>query len=235
MKKHDDIFKDVTIRGLLERAEKGEDSRVIQEADSLFSLILKIDKEAAEGGATHFQPNWIDYFNTKSKRMISLPDLYLVGRYGDDNLLQSLRDDFTNFRVITSTTFELEKNKIWCFHNYQSKFVKTKEIKLDIHDNFVTGEYNLNDFLFKEYVDKENRLLFMRGILDTKADAKTMANNLERLSDYTADKIVISIPNKVERCMTHQMMGVMHSTTYRFKIDLEYMTYSGRSRGVSLK
>lgn len=236
MSKLDDVFKDITIKGLLERIEIGEDSASQEFVTSLNGIGLKIDKEPAENGATHFLYPWIDYFNKSGKRMISLPDLYLAGRYGDENLLQSLREDFTHSRVITSTTFELEKNKIWCFHNYQSKFVTTKEIKLEIISSWFIGvRCSLNDFLFKEYVGKENRLLFMQGILDTESNAKTIANSLERLSDYTIDKILICTPNKVERSMTKEMVGVMHYTTYAFSIDMEYMTFSGRSRGVSLK
>ncbi len=241
MTKHDEIFKDLTIKELLGRIERGDDSSNQEFVTILDGMGLKIDREAAENGATHFQPNWINYFNEKSKRMISLPDLYLAGKYGDEALLKSLRDDFRDSKVITSTRFELAKTHIWCFHNYQSKYEKTKEIKLDVPVYFIGSRDSLDDFLskehtlYKEQTDEEFRMLFLQGLFDIKDDRKAIVQTLERLSSYPAKKIRISTPNNLERSMRKEMMGVMYYTTYSFNIDLEYLGFIGRSRGVSLK
>ena len=51
------------------------------------------------------QDFFIEYFNDKNVGMISMPDLYLAGKSGDEHLYRSLRLDMENTFIVTK--FEL--------------------------------------------------------------------------------------------------------------------------------
>ena len=115
------------------------------------------------------QKDWIDYFNSKGVKMISVPNIYRTVNKG---IIESLKKDFDDNWEVTSTRIIYNKKNLQAeiIHDTDSKVVKPKKYKVkvpvfngDFEDNKETEKYLQALFDTKDNLDKILKTLKMFG------------------------------------------------------------------------
>jgi hypothetical protein len=116
------------------------------------------------------QAKWIAHFNQKGEKMIDASDIYLAIK-NKDTVLESLKRDFKDRWIVTSTQVDYSKNTIT--HNKNSKIVKEKVISLK-EIPVLQGNFK-EDSTTEKYLqalfdtnDKINEIITVLKSLDTK-------------------------------------------------------------------
>ena len=99
---------------------------------------MQIDKESVtetvKRKISKTQKDWIDFFNSKGKKMISAPDIYSIAKEGNKKLLKSLAKDCDEHWVVTSTRIVYSKENLEAeiIHDADSTVVSQTSTKLII-------------------------------------------------------------------------------------------------------
>ncbi len=82
------------------------------------------------------QKDWVKHFNNKNLKMISAPDIYTTAKKGNKTIMESLKKDFKESYIITSTQIKYNKKTLIAIitHDVDSKIAKPKKIKVKIPD-----------------------------------------------------------------------------------------------------
>lgn len=242
MRKVPDSWNGEPIQGSLDRfIEKNLPTQpVFTGAIDLFpALGGKRSYERTPVAKKKLEKGWVDLYNAqegefKGKRRINVPDIYRAIKEGSEELLKSLRNDFDDTWIMTGTKllyapYNLSAKVV---HNYGSTIVKPVEIPLEAilaYDGPITGAL------------VGNGVEFAQAIFGTNDDAATIIANLEKLTQKSADKIMLSTPTQSQRRSSpEKFVGL---TCPRYGQGFFYVrgdgriigNGSGKCRGVSLK
>lgn len=198
------------------------------------SLQGAVDLQPADGGNSHTQNDWISYFNefkNPRKRMISAPDVYRLGQNGSQDLLQSVREDFEQSWIVSSTRINYASDTLDAkiTHNYGSKVVQPTEIKVAVP---VYQQTALSDALkAKEGIN------YLQALFNTKDDKDQIARTLTALSGKSVENIYVWTPNQQNRASYQERAAGFDFGGGRFHVDGDFRVVDGggRSRGVSVK
>ncbi len=134
---------------------------------------LSEDKKILESSQNYY----IKKFNEISKIMASMPDIYEAGKSSNHNLIESLRKDFEESGIISSTRIDYKKSSLegTITHYFGSSVVKPIEKKLIIP--IYEGEY-LDNVL----KDRQG-LIYLQSLFNTDDGAKKIEDTLNKLSN----------------------------------------------------
>ena len=78
------------------------------------------------------QEEWINFFNTEKRQMISMPNIFQLVKEDDTETIESLRKDFDDHWLVTSTRIIYNPDNLSAkiIHNANSNIVKPTEINL---------------------------------------------------------------------------------------------------------
>ena len=185
-----------------------------------------IELNPADKGSYKTQDGWIAYFNDKNKIMTSMPDLYMAGKSNNQNLLESLRKDFQDRWIVTSTRIKYENNtNARIIHNYGSRLIAPIEHKI------VIPEYE-PESLANVLCTKEG-LRYLQALFGTKDNASQIKETLQKLSGYQADKTKLWTPNQYNRKRCPVRAACLYYDVGEFRVDgNDDLSNYGRSRGV---
>jgi len=184
-----------------------------------------IDPECADGLRTHL--GWIDYFNIRKKRMISAPDIYRAAQTESEELLDSLRNDFNQKGIVTSTRifYNPDKLEATICHNTGSSVINPTKLQTVVP--VYKGTLLSGALKSKETAD------YLQALFDTKDDDVEIAVALERLTQLTPDRIKLWTPYQASR-------KSLSDRTISFVVDSNGFHITdyydiGYSRGVTVK
>jgi len=187
-----------------------------------------IDSEPADGGKRHTQKEWIAYFNKEGEAMISAPDIYQAGKTGSDELIKSLREDFTHHWFVSSTRIKYNSNNLNAkiIHNFDSSAVKQNGFDMNIP---VYDETKLS-----EAIETKEGLAYLQALFDTNDNAGTIMNVLKRLSGKSADDTRLWTSSQDSRKKYSERAVRFYDDSGRFRVDggNNFGGNYGRSRGV---
>jgi hypothetical protein len=152
-----------------------------------------IDLQAADSGEYKYQRGWISFFNEKGIAMIDCSDVYRAGQTGSDELLKSLREDFRQGALITSTRFACSQKSVdgVVMHNFGSTVVMPTESKVDIP---YYESMKLNKVL-----ETSQGLQYLRTLFNTQDSAENIAKTLQRLSGKSIEDTYVWTPTQSYR------------------------------------
>ncbi len=118
------------------------------------------------------QEQWVDYFNAEKKTMISVPDIFQLVKEKNTETIKSLRKDFKDYWLVTSTRIVYDKNNLSAkiIHNADSNVVKQKEINLK-EVPVCRPTY------LKELLETITGLSYIRALLDNEKATKEQITN----------------------------------------------------------
>lgn len=159
------------------------DTESSSEPITLEGRIITIDSSPADADNTHVQDEWIKYFNDNKRIMVSMPDLYQVGKAGNKKLIENLRKDFTDSWEISSTRIIYNKNDlnakiIHYFNSKETKPIISNQLFIPVYQ-----EALLNDVL-----NTKEGLFYLQTLFGTKDNANQIKDTLHKLSNYSLDK-----------------------------------------------
>nr|AQS34860.1 hypothetical protein [uncultured archaeon] len=190
-----------------------------------------IDLYPADDGAYKTQEQWIAFFNEQRKPMISAANLYLAGKSAPDELLKSLRSDFDESLIVSSTRISYSGDDLSgrITQNYGSKVVKPSQT-----DVSVIPVYD-NTPLVKA-LDSEDGIRYLQSLFDAKDNPKTIAGTLEHLSERKVEDIILWTPNQDlrKRYSERAAWFVIGGVGFHVDGNGRFDDYLGRSRGVSV-
>jgi len=171
------------------------------------------------------QKDWIDYFNSIGQKMISAPDIYRVAKEENKGLMESLRKDFKEIRVITSTKIVYKKDGLnaQIVHDANSQVVSPKKftVKIPVY----VGQA-------REDLDTEK---YLQVLFDTKDKVSNILKILNRFDK--SRKIYLYTPPQSQRA-DKQVRSVDFGFVDfdRFNVDgySWFGDYDGVSRGVTV-
>ena len=133
------------------------------------------------------QKDWIDYFNSKGEKMISAPDIYRVAKEENKNMIDSLKKDFKEKWIVTSTRIIYNKDNLEgeIIHDVDSKLVIPKKYKIIIP--IIQDEAKQ---------DKETEA-YLRALFDTKDTIDLILKVLKRFDKDR--KIYLWTPSQSSR------------------------------------
>ena len=114
------------------------------------------------------QEDWIKHFNHKGEKMISSPDIYKTAKKGNKTIIESLKKDFKDYWLVTSTRIIYNKDNTMSeiIHNVDSNIVKPKKYKVkipifngDFKQDSTTEKYLQTLFDTKDNIDKIIKVL----------------------------------------------------------------------------
>ena len=116
------------------------------------------------------QKDWIEHFNKKKVKMISLPDVY---KAKDEKILESLRKDFKESILVTSTRNVYNKDNLstTIIHDADSKVVKQKE-----YEDILVPDYSGN------FKDDKTTEKYLQALFDTKDSITKILDVLRKIS-----------------------------------------------------
>ncbi len=168
------------------------------------------------------QKEWVEYFNNKKQKMVSLPDIYKS--VNDKKLIKSLRQDFEDHWLVTSTRIVYNKDnlKAEIIHDADSKVVKPKKYK-----NIQIPDYD-GEFEEDKIAEK-----YLQALCDTKHNLKTIIKTLKKISGKKT--IYLWTPTQSGRKDKQiRSVGLLFDGFDRFDVDaIDWFDYyDGFSRGV---
>lgn len=189
-----------------------------------------IDPHAADNGAIRIQDQWISYFNDAEKAMISSPNVYQAGKTASDELLGSLRRDFDESRLVSSTRISYGdglSGKIT--HNHGSKVVKPSR-----RDVKVIPVYNGTPL--SQALQSDEGIAYLQSLFDTNDESRDITGTLENLSKRKEGSIALWTQNQGSR-KTYNVGAVGFGGDgggFRVSGYGHFGLYGGLSRGVSM-
>lgn len=190
-----------------------------------------IDLHPADNGAYNTQKQWINFFNTQRKPMISAADVYRAGKSGYDELLKSLRNDFDVSWLVSSTGIGYSGDDLSgkITQNYGSSVVKPSQKDVSIIPVY-DGTPLAQALQTKEGVS------YLQALLDTNDEPKEIAGTLEHLSGRSASDTILWTPDQNSRKRYPQRAVGFYDFGGRFLVDgdLHFDDDDGHSRGVSV-
>ena len=185
-----------------------------------------IDLNPADDGSNKTQDEWIDYFNGRNEVIVSMPDIYRAGKSGNRALLDSLRKDFEERWIVTSTRVKYENNQdARIIHNYGSRLVQPVEHKV------VIPEYRPQPL--KAVLNTKEGLRYLQALLGTNDNAKEIKDTLHKLSNYTTSKTNIWSVALSDRPAERASGFDYYGGGFRV-YGYDFLDYDGRSRGVRI-
>ena len=141
------------------------------------------------------QEEWINFFNTEKKPMISMPNIFQLVKENNTEAIESLRKDFKDYWLVTSTRiiYNSENLSAKIIHNANSNVVKPTEINLkEIPECRPTY---LNKIL-----ETDKGLEYIRALLnDKKATKEQIINFFVTLSGKKEKDIRFWTPTQSQR------------------------------------
>ena len=113
------------------------------------------------------QEEWINFFNTEKKPMISMPNIFQLVKENNIEAIESLRKDFKDHWFITSTRIIYNRDNLSAkiIHNADSTIVKPTEINLK-EIPVCRPTY------IKELLESDVGLDYIRALIDNKKATK---------------------------------------------------------------
>ena len=113
------------------------------------------------------QEQWVDYFNEERKAMISMPHIFQLVKENNIEAIESLRKDFKDYWLVTSTRIIYDKNNLSAkiIHNIGSK--ATKPIEIDLKEIPVCRSTYI-----KELLETSTGLDYVRALINNKKTTK---------------------------------------------------------------
>lgn len=229
--KLDEIIGKRTIKEMLAIIEKKEGQKEEELTVDLEGRL--IDLNPSDKGNTKTQDNWIAYFNDKNEIMVSMPDIYLAEKSGNQNLLDSLRKDFKDTWIVSSTRIKYTGNNARIIHYFnQGKLIKPIEHNIVVPDYYNNGNGT--------YLNAVPNVLeceaYLQALFETKDNISQIQNVLEKLSNYKADKTKLWTPSMDDRNKNvERVSGFGYgSGVFRVNGSGSLLGGSGRSRGVRI-
>ena len=113
------------------------------------------------------QEEWINFFNTEKKAMISMPDIFQLVKENNTETIESLRKDFKDYWLVTSTRiiYNPENLSAKIIHNADSTVTKQTEINLK-EIPVCRPTY------IKELLETDTGLNYIRALIDSKKVTK---------------------------------------------------------------
>ena len=118
------------------------------------------------------QEEWINFFNTEKKSMISIPDIFQLVKENNTETIESLRKDFKDYWLVTSTRIIYNGNNLSAkiIHNADSNVVKQTTINLK--------EIPVcRPIYIKELLETDAGLSYIRALIDNKKATKEQIIN----------------------------------------------------------
>lgn len=142
-----------------------------------------IDLNLADKDLTKSPYDWITLFNARNEIMASMSDIYQAGKSNNQALLDSLRKDFRESVIVTSTLVKYvgHRQEATIIHNYESKLIQSVEYKL------VIPVYSLT--LLTDVLDTNEGLKYLQALFNTNDNASQIKDTLQKLSDCPINKI----------------------------------------------
>jgi len=119
------------------------------------------------------QKDWIEHFNQKGQKMISAPDIYQTAKKEDKTLMESLKQDFKDSWVVTSTRIIYNKEDLNAeiIHDFDSKIVKEKRFNVKINE-------------YREIIKEDSETeAYLQALFDTKDDINTIIKVIKRFDN----------------------------------------------------
>lgn len=195
-----------------------------------------IDPTAADNEAVRTQNQWIELYNAqgeefKGKRMISAPDVYMIGKNGIPELVQSVRDDFEKRWLVTSTREKYRQDTLDAriTHNHGSTVVQPTEkiILVPVYRGTPLDQV----------LRTEEGIAYLRIKFDTNDSPEDIGRTLAALSGKPSNLTYIWTPDQASRATYQGRAAGFDSVNGRFHVYGGYRVvgYGGLSRGVSVK
>ena len=140
------------------------------------------------------QEEWINFFNTEKKPMISMPNIFQLVKENNTEAIESLRKDFDRW-LVTSTriTYNPDNLSAKIIHNVNSNVVKQTEINLK-EVPVCRPTY------IKELLETDVGLSYIKALLnDTKATKEQIINFFVALSGKKEKNIRFWTPSQSSR------------------------------------
>lgn len=167
-------------------------------------------------------------FNELNKVMASMPDLYEAGKTASPEVLESLRKDFKETWIISSTRIHYEKSSLEAVitHYFNSTVTTPQPINLLVP--FYNG-VKLDDVL-----ETEEGLHYLQALFNTNDNAETIKKTLEKLSNKKSKDIKVWTPDQNNRKEYQDRAAGFNYYYYcQFLVYGDNCIFSdGRSRGV---
>ena len=190
-----------------------------------------IDLLPADNGAYRTQEQWIAFFNEQQRRMISAADLYKKGKSAPDDVLKSLRKDFDESWLVSSTRNSYSRDDLSGIvtQNYGSRVVTPSQRNVSVIPVY-------NGTKLAQALQTEEGLDYLQALFDTIDDPEAITGTLEHLSGRNADNIVLWTPDQGSRKRYPERAVWFDGLGGRFHVNRGYRfdNYFGRSRGVSV-
>ena len=177
------------------------------------------------------QEEWINFFNTQKKPMISMLDIFQLVKENNTEAIESLRKDFEDYWIVTSTRIIYNSKNLSAkiIHNANSKIAKQKEI--NIKEIPVCRPTYI-----KKLLETDAGLNYIRALLDdAKATKEQLIDFFVKLSGKKEKNIRFWTPSQSSRESNQVRSVVLGFLVFgRFDVDGDGWidNYYGLSRGV---
>ena len=172
------------------------------------------------------QEQWIQYYNEKKQRMISLPDVFKL--LNNREALESLRKDFKDHYLTTSTRIVYDPDNLSAevIHHTNSTITKQKVIKLKEVPVY-------NPTYLNKLVETDAGLTYLKALIDNdKATKEQIIDLFTTLSGKQANKIRLWTPTQSERSNKQiRSVGIYFYDFDGFYVDAD--VWFGSGNGVS--
>ena len=192
-----------------------------------------IDPHAADNRARRTQSQWVGFFNEQGKAMISAPNIYQAGKHASDEVLASLRRDFGESLLVSSSRIKYAQDDLSgrITHNYESSVFKPSQ-----RDVKVIPVYD--ETLLAQALQSDESIGYLHALFDTTDEPKCIAGTLENLSKRNADRIALWTPSQFSRQYYNEgavRFDVDGGGGFRVVGGDRVVDGVGRSRGVNVK
>lgn len=191
---------------------------------------IEFDLNVADNGKYRNQEEWIELYNSqkgeyKGKKMISAPDIYLIGKSASDEVLNSLRNHFDNRWIILNTRISYNKNNLSgvIIHDV----VERKLPVIPVYD----------PVSLEEVLSEGNGVKYVRALFNTRDSIKTISEVLENISRRKAGNINLWTPNQSSRNSYPERSVRFYGGNDKFHVNgyIHFIDSSGRSCGMLIK
>ena len=227
-------FEQLTSEGIVSGMDDLVRTAIAQRWNELTPEVIEL--LSAEEGTYKTQSDWIKYFNKQGKRMISAPDIYKAGKSDSKELRNSLKKDFFESRIVSSTRIIYTPNLhnpndlgARIVHNFGSTVINPKE-KIIAEIPIYEGES------VKSVVEGKG-LPYVRAIFDTKDRKYKILDTLQELCEESPENIKFSTPDlTLRRTYPERNVGFLNVNFKFFVVSGDGISdfSGGRSRGVSI-
>ena len=176
------------------------------------------------------QEEWIQYFDDEKKCMISMPDVFQIVKENNTEVIESLRKDFKDHWLVTSTRIIYDKKDLSAkiIHNADSVVAKPTEINLkEVPECRPT--------YLKKLLETNEGLNYIRALVDDKKVTKEQIIKLfVALSGKKEKNIRFWTPTQNSRKSKQvRSVDICFDVFDWFNVDGDWFDdYNGLSRGV---